>query len=196
MDKVHEDKSSEGQLNFERTRLRKDFDKGTYDSGASSLKIYCWYFVSMTLFKSGLVPFSAILVLLLRIFGAKIGKGVRIKPYIHVRYPWKLIVGDYSWLADCYIDNLDKVTIGSNVCVSQQAMLQTGNHDYKTMSFDLMTKPIILENGVWISARAVVCPGVKAFSHSVLSTGAVAMQDLQPYSVYMGNPAEKVKQRI
>jgi putative colanic acid biosynthesis acetyltransferase WcaF len=196
MDNICKEEPIKRQLSFQTTRLRINFDKGTYDPGASSLKIYCWYLVSMTIFRSGLIPFSVILVFLLRLFGAKIGKSVRIKPYIHIRYPWKLSVGDYSWLADCYIDNIEKITIGSNVCVSQHAMLQTGNHNYKTVTFNLITKPIILEDGVWISARAVVCPGVIAFSHAVLSVGAIAKQDLEAYYIYQGNPAEKVRKRL
>ena len=81
------------------------------------------------------MPISSVLVFLLRLFGARIGKQVRIKPGIHVKYPWKLIIGDFSWLADCYIENLDLVTIGENCCISQQAMLMTGNHNYNKTSF-------------------------------------------------------------
>lgn len=142
------------------------------------------------------MPISSVLVFLLRLFGAKIGKDVRIKPYIYVHYPWKLSIGDHSWLAECRIENLDWVNIGNNVCVSQQAMLLTGNHDYKKTGFDLITKPIILEDGVWIGAKAIVCPGIKAHSHAVLTVGAIATKDLAPYSIYQGNPAVKVKDRI
>ena len=71
----------------------------------------------------------------------------------------------------------------------------TGNHDYKSTSFDLITKPIVLEDGVWIGANATVCPGVTARSHAVLAVGSVASKDLEAYSVYRGNPAIKVRER-
>jgi putative colanic acid biosynthesis acetyltransferase WcaF len=178
------------------TRLKKDFDKKDFDTGASKLKIFCWYFTSMIFFRSGLIPVSSILVFILRSFGAKIGKEVRIKPYIYIHYPWKLTVGDYCWLAECRIENLARVTIGNNVCVSQQAMLLTGNHNYKKAEFDLITKPIILEDGVWIGANTTVCPGVIAASHAVLTVGSTATKYLEAYSIYQGNPAVKVKERI
>lgn len=150
----------------------------------------------MLLFRSGLMPSSSVLVWILRLFGAKIGKDVRIKPYIYIHYPWKLSIGDYSWLAECRIENLAEVSIGNNVCVSQKAMLLTGNHDYKKADFDLITKPIVLEDGVWIGANAVVCPGVTAASHAVLTVGSVATKDLESFSIYQGNPAIKVKDRV
>lgn len=177
------------------TQLRKNFDKKGFDPGASSLKIFCWYFTSLFFFRSGLMPMSSVLVFLLRLFGAKIGKDVRIKPYLYVHYPWKLVIGDHSWLAECRIENLAEVSIGKNVCISQQAMLLTGNHDYKKTGFDLITKPILLEDGVWIGAKATVCPGITVHSHAVLTVGSIATKNLEAYSIYQGNPAVKVKER-
>ena len=180
---------------MQQTQLKKAFDKGEFHVGASGIKVYLWYFTSMLFFKSGLVPFSNILVIILKAFGAKIGKDVRIKPYVHIRYPWKLTLGDHSWLADCYIENLDQVTIGKNVCVSQQAMLMTGNHNYNSKSFDLVTKPIILEDGVWLCARSTVLPGVTAHSHSVLAAGSTISKNMEAYSIYQGTPALKIRDR-
>ncbi|MFD2161043.1 WcaF family extracellular polysaccharide biosynthesis acetyltransferase [Paradesertivirga mongoliensis] len=178
------------------TQLKKAFDTKDWTPGASSLKVFLWYFVNALIFRSGIIPFSVILVGILRLFGAKIGKDVRIKPFIHIKYPWRLTLGDHSWLAECYIENLAPVTIGKNVCVSQQAMLLTGNHNFKKSTFDLMVDGITLEDGVWIGARATVCPGVICKSHSVLSVGSVATKDLEPYSIYQGVPAVKVRDRV
>ncbi len=178
-----------------KTQLQKNFDKKGFDTGASSLKILLWYFTSIIFISSGLIPFSSIIVFILRLFGAKIGKDVRIKPGIYIHYPWKLIIGDHSWLAACRIENLAIVTIGKNVCISQEAMLLTGNHDYKKSSFDLITKPINLEEGAWVGARAIVCPGIIIKSHAVLTVGSIATKDLEPYSIYQGNPALKIKDR-
>lgn len=141
------------------------------------------------------MPISVILVFLLRLFGARIGKEVRVKPGCKIKYPWKLEIGDYSWLADCYIENLTLVRIGNNCCISQGAMIMTGNHNYKSIGFDLMVKPVILEDGAWIGACAKVCPGITIESHAVLTMGSVATVNLAPYSIYQGNPAIKVKDR-
>lgn len=134
---------------------------------------------------------------MLRLFGARVGQGVLIKPSVRIKFPWKLTVGDYAWIGeDVWIDNLVMVSIGNNVCISQGALLLCGNHDYKKVSFDLIAKPIILENGAWIGAKSVVCPGVTCHSHSVLAVGSVTTKDLEAYGIYQGNPAIKVRDRI
>jgi len=177
------------------TTLTKNFDKKAFRIGAPAAKVYCWYLIDVVCFKSGLIPFSTILVGILRLFGAQIGKDVRIKPGIHIRYPWKLQLGDHSWLADCYIDNLDMVIIGKHVCISQQAMLMTGNHDYKSRTFDLITEPIIIEDGVWIGAKSLVAPGVRVATHAVLTAGSTAVRNLDAYVIYQGNPALRQRTR-
>ncbi|QIL40654.1 colanic acid biosynthesis acetyltransferase WcaF [Pedobacter sp. HDW13] len=178
-----------------KTQLHKNFDTGDFKVGANTLKQLLWYFTDILFFKSHIIPVSSILVVLLRLFGAKIGKEVRIKPGIHIKYPWKLEIGDYSWLADCYIENLDRVIIGKNCCISQRAVLITGNHNYSSTNFDLMVAPIILAEGTWIGAAAKVCPGVTLHSHAVLTMGSVATKDLSAYAIYQGNPAIKIKER-
>ncbi len=136
-------------------------------------------------------------MILLRLFGARIGRGVVIKPAVNIKYPWKLIVGDHCWIGEnVWIDNLADVKIGSHVCLSQGAMLLTGNHDFTSPSFDLKPAEIVLHDGVWIGARAVVCPGVTCRSHAVLTVQSVATRDLEAYSVNQGNPAVKVKDRV
>lgn len=178
-----------------KTQLQKDFDRKGFQSGASSLKMSLWYFISVIFIRSSLIPFSSVIVFILRLFGAKIGNDVRIKPGIYVHYPWRLTVGDHTWLAECRIENLAQVSIGANCCVSQEAMLLTGNHNYKKVGFDLITKPITLEEGAWIGAKAIVCPGITVKSHAVLTVGSIATKDLAAYTIYQGNPAVKVKNR-
>ena len=134
--------------------------------------------------------------MLLRMTGASVGAGVVIKPRVTIKYPWKLTVGDNSWIGEqVWIDNLDQVTIGAHVCISQGALLLCGNHDYKKPTFDLITGPIVLENGVWIGAKASVGPGVTCGSYSVLAMGSVATKNLEEWIVYQGNPALAVRQR-
>ena len=91
---------------------------------------------------------------------------------------------------------MDNVTISDNACISQGALLLTGNHDYKKTSFDYKNAPIIIEEGVWIGAKSVVCPGVTAHSHSILTVGSIATHNMEPYTIYQGNPATPIRKRI
>ncbi|PVD52036.1 colanic acid biosynthesis acetyltransferase WcaF [Terrimonas sp.] len=165
--------------------------------GAGILKRGLWYIVNVLFFINPLNPLSGFKCWLLKCFGAKLGQGVVIKPGVNIKYPWKLKTGDHVWVGEkVWIDNLADIVIGNNVCISQGAMLLTGNHNYKKISFDLMVAGIHLEDGVWIGARAVVCPGVTAYSHSVLTVASVSAKNMEAYTVYSGNPAVPVKQRI
>jgi len=166
------------------------YDNSWYYPGKPALVRAIWYFVNALFFINPLNPSSKLKILLLRLFGAKVGKGTTIKPGVNIKYPWLLEIGNHSWIGEnVWIDNLDKVGIGDHVCISQGALLLTGNHNYRRATFDLIVKGITLEDGVWIGAKAVVCPGVKCKSHSVLSVGSVAVSDLEPYKIYQGNPA-------
>ena len=155
-----------------------------------------WYFTNMLVFKSSFFTSYLLKRVVLKIFGAKIGKNVIIKPNVNIKYPWKLQLGEHVWIGEgVWIDNLDFVIIGNHCCISQGALLICGNHDYTKTTFDLVVKRIVLEDGVWIGAKSIVCPGVVASTHSVLTAGSTISKDMQAYSIYRGNPAEKVKSR-
>ena len=172
------------------------YDNSWYKPGSSAKRVL-WYYLSLLFFQNSFFPISSFKVALLRLFGAKVGRGVVVKPNVLIKYPWKLAVGDHVWIGErVWIDNLADVTIGDHACLSQEAYLLTGNHNFKLPTFDLMVKPIRLEEGAWIGARAVVCPGVTCRSHSILAVGSVATQELLPYSIYQGNPAVKVRERV
>jgi putative colanic acid biosynthesis acetyltransferase WcaF len=178
-----------------RTDLSR-FKNDWYEPGAGMLKRCVWY-IANALFLASCLPGSKLKVSLLRLFGAQVGRGVVIKPRVNVKYPWRLKIGDHVWIGEgVWIDNLEQVTLGSHVCVSQGALLLTGNHNYKRETFDLIARPILLEDGVWIGAKSIVCPGLTCRSHSVLSVGSVATGDLEPYGIYQGNPAVKVRERL
>lgn len=165
--------------------------------GASRSQQILWYFFNVLFLINPLNPSSGLKKFILKLFGARIGKGVVIKPGVNIKYPWKLFVGDYSWLGEkVWIDNLANVVIGRSVCISQGAMLLTGNHNYAAKEFDLMVLAITLEDGVWIGSKAVVCPGVTCRSHAVLAVQSVATKNLEPFTIYQGNPAVAIKDRI
>ena len=180
-----------------KTQLKKRFDKKDFNSGASSFKILIWHFTSAFFFRSGIIPFSTILVAILKLFGARIGKDVRVKPFVNIKYPWKLSIGDHTWIGEnCCIENLAEVSLEKNVCLSQGCMILTGNHNYKSSGFDLITLPVHVEEGAWIGAKAIVCPGVRVSSHAILTAGSTATRNLDMYTVYQGNPAAKIRTRI
>ncbi len=171
------------------------FDNSRYKPG-NKFKIFVWYLCNILFFKNAL-PFSQRFKRgLLILFGSKVGKNVVFKPNVSIKYPWLLQIGNHCWIGEhVWIDNLTNVSLGNNVCISQGAMLLCGNHDYKKTTFDLMVKPITLEEGVWIGAKAVVCPGVTCKSHAVLSVGSIAHTDLEAYGIYQGNPAKNIRER-
>ena len=109
------------------------------------------------------------------------GRGVVVKPGARIKFPWRLSIGDHSWIGeDAWIDNLAPVAIGADCCLSQGAYLCTGSHDWSRPSFDLLTKPIVVHDGAWIAARAVVGPGVTVGEGAVLCLGSTATRDLTP----------------
>jgi putative colanic acid biosynthesis acetyltransferase WcaF len=160
------------------------------------LKELVWVIVSLFLFRLCPLKLSGLKCSVLRWFGASVGRGVVIKPDVKIIFPWKLTLGDHVWLGEeCWLLNLAPITLEDNVCISQRAFLCTGNHNYKSPGFDLITKPIRVEDGAWIGAGAFVGPGVTVGKHAVLTAGSVATKDLKPYWVYQGNPAVQVKKR-
>lgn len=177
-----------------KTDLSK-FNNSWYKPGGSVISRVLWYFVNATIINS-YMPVSSIKIFWLKLFGAKIGSGVVIKPKVNIKYPWRLKVGNNVWIGEkVWIDNLDDVEIGNNVCLSQGAMLLCGNHNYTKSSFDLIIGKITLGEGVWVGAKAVVCPGTTAKSHAVITVGSVASGVLEEYTIYSGNKAFAVKKR-
>jgi putative colanic acid biosynthesis acetyltransferase WcaF len=178
-----------------KTDLSK-FQNESYHPG-SILKRITWYIINRLFFRTSILYPTVIKVAILRLFGAKIGKGMVIKPNISIKYPWFLEIGNHVWFGEnTWIDNLVNVKIGDNVCISQGAFILTGNHDYKKSSFDLIIGEIHLEDGVWIGAKSIVGPGVKCLSHSVLTAGSIASKDMDAYGIYQGNPAIKIRNRV
>ena len=133
---------------------------------------------------------------ILRIFGAKIGKGGKIKTNIKISEPWNLSIGENCWIGEnVWIDNLDLVEIGNRVCISQGVYLCTGNHNYKKDLFDLILKKIVIEDDCWIAAKSIIAPGAVLKRGSVTSLGTVVSGILQEDGIYKGNPAKILKSK-
>ena len=172
------------------------FDNSWYQAGRSTMTQALWFFLGLPVLRSSVIPSSRIRVFLLRVFGARIGDGVVLKPGIRVKYPWLLSLGDRSWIGeDVWIDNLANVTIGSDVCISQGAYFCTGNHDWSDGAFGLIVKPIVLENGSWVGARSMICPGVTVHECGIAAAGSVVSKDVPAFEIHAGNPATLVRIR-
>lgn len=173
------------------------YNNAPFNPGGSALKRLLWFYVNAIFLKSSLLPSSGFRIFWLRLFGAKVGQGVTIKPGVNVKYAWHLTIGNQTWIGEnVWIDCLVPVSIGNNVCISQGAVLLTGSHDYKKSTFDLITAGFTLEDGVWIGAGAMVNLGVTVASHAVLTSGSIATKNLEAYSIYQGNPAVKIRDRV
>jgi len=172
------------------------FDNSWYNPGRGVFIRTLWHFINALLIQNPLNPSSGLKILLLQAFGAKIGKGVVLKPSINVKYPWNLVIGDYSWIGEgVWLDSLENIRIGKNCCISQGAYFCTGNHDWADPAFGLIVEPIIMEDGSWVGARATVLPGVTIKENSIVSAGSVISQDTEANIIYRGNPATHVKKR-
>lgn len=176
-------------------RLDK-YTVGTYTPGAIIWKQLLWYFIGSRLVESYLLPISSFKVSILRLFGASLGQGVRIKPGVRVKFPWRLTVGDYVWIGEnAWIDNLAPVTIESHACISQGVYLCTGNHDWNHPDFKLIPSPIYIQESSWIAAKSVIGPGVTVGRGAVITLAGVTGRSLEPMTIYAGNPAQPIKQR-
>jgi putative colanic acid biosynthesis acetyltransferase WcaF len=172
------------------------YDNSWYSPGRGQFVRLLWFFLGLPILRSRLLPSSSIRSSLLRLFGSTVGRGVVLKPGIRVKYPWHLSIGDHSWIGEeVWIDNLTMVTIGTNVCISQAAYICTGNHDWSDRSFGLQVKAVAVEDGSWIGAKALVCPGVTIGQCAVVAAGSVVTSDIPSYEVHGGNPAQFLKRR-
>lgn len=173
------------------------YNNSHFNPGGNPLKRLLWFYTNALIFKTSILPASGLKVFLLKLFGAKIGSNVTIKPCVNIKYPWNLEIGNNVWIGEnVWIDSLVQIVIGNNVCLSQGAILISGSHNYKKTTFDLIVKNIVLEDGVWIGAGAIVNNGVIAGTHSVLTSGSVANKSLEPFFIYQGNPAVKIRERL
>lgn len=172
------------------------FNNDGFNRGAPAWKEFLWRILQQGMFNLELIRLYSLKRRILQKFGAQLAPGVIIKPKAKITFPWKLSVGQHSWIGEeVWLLNLDQITIGSNVCISQRAFLCTGNHDWSQPSFDLVTKPIIIEDGVWICANVFIGPGVTVGKNAVVIAGSIVTSSLPPEMICGGNPCIPIKPR-
>ncbi|MEM9313879.1 MAG: WcaF family extracellular polysaccharide biosynthesis acetyltransferase [Pseudomonadota bacterium] len=171
------------------------FDNSTFDRGAPWWKEALWLLGGQPLVASFL-PGTAWRRWMLVRFGATIARGVVLKPRLRVKFPWRLKIGEFSWLGEgAWFDNLGQITIGAHCCISQEAYFCTGNHRWDKEGFDLEVGEISVADQAWIGARAVVAPGTQIGKGAVLALGAVAGGVIEGWTIHAGNPARAMKER-
>ncbi len=164
--------------------------------GVNKFTEVIWYLFKILFFLNP-IPFpQKFKAFLLRLFGAKVGKGTVIKPRVNIHMPWKLEIGDNTWIGEeVFILDFELIKIGSNVCISQRAFLCGGNHDYRDPAFSYRNGPIVIEDGAWVGACCFIGPNVTIGTDTVVSASSVVTTTLKPNSIYRGNPLTFVKKR-
>jgi putative colanic acid biosynthesis acetyltransferase WcaF len=155
-----------------------------------------WYLIKCAFFLSAIPWPSSFRSALLRLFGAKIGRHVYIKPRVNIHFPWKLQIGDYTWIGEeVFLLNMEPILIGAHCCISQRAFLCTGDHDFKQVNMPYRNRPITVEDGAWVGAQAFVAPGVTIGSEAVIGAGSVVTRDQPAGMRCVGNPCVAIDAR-
>ena len=167
----------------------RTYDLSNFDRGKPRWLVMLWWLVQAIAFPLSLHNFNGFRCWLLRLFGAKIGRGVVIRPSARFIYPWKVAVGDYSWIGDDVVFySVDRITVGCHCVISQKSYLCTGSHDLSDRSFALITAPIVIDNGVWVATDCFVAAGVDIGSNSVIGARSSVMKSIPSAQVAWGTP--------
>jgi len=174
-----------------------EFDNNWYDPGRPFAVRAIWHILNSLILQNPLFVHSSPKRGLLRLFGAKIGRGVVIKPKVNVTYPWNVEIGDNAWIGEeAWLHSLTKVHVGRNACVSQRCLLSTGSHDVSDPFMGLIVKPIVIEDCAWVGADSFVGLGVTISDGAVAGAGSNVVSDLPPWTICVGNPCRPVKERL
>jgi putative colanic acid biosynthesis acetyltransferase WcaF len=167
------------------------YDQSWFDRGKPVWYILLWWFVQAIAFPLSPHNFNSFRCELLRLFGAKIGKNVLIRPTTRFTYPWKVEIGDYSWIGDDVVFySLDSIYIGTHCVISQKCYLCTGNHDFQDVTFGLKTAPIAIGNGAWIASDCFIAGGVKIGANAVIGARSSVFGNITERQVAWGSPCK------
>lgn len=180
------------------TCIRNDlFDSARgYNRGRGVGAFLLWQLIKWLFFKTVFPWPSSLKVALLRIFGAKMGKNICLKPQVNIHLPWKLEVGDFAWIGEeVYILNFEKIYIGPHVCISQRAFLCGGNHDFRDHTMPYRNGPITVEGGAWIGAQTFIAPNITIAEEAIVTAGSVVLRNMPRATICSGNPCVPLKPR-
>jgi putative colanic acid biosynthesis acetyltransferase WcaF len=164
--------------------------------GKSKITVQLWWIIQATLFSWSPQFLFGWRVFLLRLFGAQIGKHVKIRSSVQITYPWKIKIGDYSWIGDeCTLYSLGDITIGRHVAVAHSVYFNTGGHDYDKKTFNIFFKPVVIEDECWITTDVYIAPGVTVGRGTIVGARSSVLSDLPPGKICVGTPAKPIKDR-
>jgi putative colanic acid biosynthesis acetyltransferase WcaF len=168
--------------------LRK-YDQSSFDRGRPGWYVLLWWLVQGVTFPLTPHPFNSVRCVLLRLFGARIGKRVLIRPTARFTYPWKVQIGDDCWIGDDVVFySLDRIQVGEHCVISQKTYLCTGSHDSQDPNFGLVTAPIAIGNGVWIATDCFVAAGVQIGANALVGARSSVFSSLPAQQVCWGTP--------
>ncbi|MBM3472606.1 MAG: colanic acid biosynthesis acetyltransferase WcaF [Armatimonadetes bacterium] len=179
---------------------RVDISRNTvpegYSRGRSWLVVLLWWLVQDTLFRWSPRPAYGWRRWLLRLFGARLGPNVRIRPTVRVEFPWRLNIGEFSTIGDeACLYSLAEIGIGDHCVISQRAFLCTGSHDPDHPQMTLIVAPITVGDGAWLAADVFVAPGVEIGAETVVGARSAVFHSLPPGMVCYGSPCRPMRQR-
>lgn len=173
------------------------YDQSHFDRGRPGWFVLLWWLVQSVAFTLSPHFANGFRAALLRSFGAEIGENVIIRPTARFTYPWKVAIGDNSWVGDDVVFySFEQITLGSHCVVSQKSYLCTGSHDVEDPTFKLTTAPITVGNGAWVATDCFVAPGVTIGANAVMGARSSAFKDLPPGYICMGSPCKPVRARV
>ncbi|MDF2926670.1 MAG: putative acyl transferase [Paenibacillaceae bacterium] len=181
-----------------KNRIRLDrYNQDWYSRGRSGFIVLLWWFIQGTIFRFSLHPMYAWRNFLLRLFGAQIGRGVQVRATAKFTYPWKVSIGEYSWIGDhVELYSLDQIHIGSHCVISQNSYLCTGSHDIYDENFGLITKPVTVGDGAWIASDVFLYPGVAIGEMAVVAARSTVTRNVPANLIFGGSPAVLIKPRF
>ncbi len=161
------------------------------------LRLVIWWVIRRVLFRPSFHTANRFRCIILRVFGAKIGRCVVIGPTVYITHPWNIIIGDHSQIGDyVWLYSLDTITIGANAIVSQRSFLCTGSHDYSSRTLPVITGKIQIADGAWICANTFMGPDVSVGRGTVVGASSSVVRDLPSMMVCHGSPCKPVKPRV
>ena len=169
-----------------------EFNRDNHVFGKSRVVLFLWFLIVRPFFTNIFIPIK-LRPIILRFFGAKIGRNNKIKAKVQIHFPWKLQMGDNCWIGEgVTFINHDYIKLGSNVCISQRSIICSSAHDYRSKSLEYAHKPIDIKDGAWICLDAKVLPGVTIGECSVVSAGEIVMKSLPNYSILIAGKVRAI----
>ncbi|MBD1864580.1 hormogonium polysaccharide biosynthesis acetyltransferase HpsU [Trichocoleus sp. FACHB-46] len=165
------------------------YDQSRFDRGRPGWYVLIWWLVQAIAFPLTPHPANGLRRSLLKLFGAEVGVGVVIRPTARFTYPWKVAIGDYSWIGDDVVFySLDRIQVGQHSVISQKSYLCTGSHNFQDTAFGLVTAPITIGNGAWVATDCFIAPGVQVGANAVVGARSSVFSSLPEGQVCWGTP--------